>query len=54
MNKRLGEPDKWERDRVAWNLPRPTDSKPVDRQGKSVTKPASDPEQRTLKLRDKR
>jgi len=54
MNKRLGEPDTWERDRVAWNLPRPTGSKPVDRQGKSVTKPGGDLEQRTLKVREKR
>ena len=54
MNKSSREPDKWERDRVAWNLPRPAGSKPVERQDESETKPAGHTEQRTLKVRETR
>ena len=51
MNETSRQPDNWERDRVAWNLPRPNGSKPVHCQSESATKPAGDA---TPKVREKR
>ena len=53
MSQSTREPDKWERDRVAWNLPRPKGSQSVERKEESLTKPGAATAQKSLKLPEK-